>query len=443
MVQIALLLFGADFVRTKSKYLWFIGLLWGTLGALVFFDGLDGQLYFPLKTFGFLLMVESIVTLSVASSGAGAQKAVLYFKGVTFLFCALVIIINQKYSNLLLSVMFGFSFFIIGLFVGVSAWVVRYPRWHLNIFYGLVQMFFAFFLFIHNQAAVSFFLGFLMAGSGLSCLFTAVRARRIRHASSVFQLIQPQDTLEHREWTLEESAALAALAEKQTGLSGNTLIVHIWTPEGSAEHTPVSRPVINRYIAAVDEDGVISTGHAALEVPSLLYISLYPAEDIDRSPSEFFRVLKATHDNDVKGSFQPSYETEAADWCHSDRRVMFTNYNVASLSAFWQIYSRHEIYNLTYRNCSSSVAYALEAALEGVLSSRSKSWTHTLKIFFMPELWIASQVRKRALMMAWTPGLVMDYARALSAVVHPVALPWSQRMPWKWRYSHQQGRAGK
>lgn len=44
---------------------------------------------------------------------------------------------------------------------------------------------------------------------------------------------------------------------------------------------------MNRYIAAVDSAGVISTGHAALEMQDI-YISLYPAVDIDRSPSEFF-----------------------------------------------------------------------------------------------------------------------------------------------------------
>lgn len=67
----------------------------------------------------------------------------------------------------------------------------------------------------------------------------------------------------------------------------SVLTVHIWTPEGSANQRPVPRPIINRYIAAVDADGVISTGHAALELYPYIYISLYPAEDIDRSPSEF------------------------------------------------------------------------------------------------------------------------------------------------------------
>lgn len=437
MIQIALLLFGADFVRTKSKYLWFIGFLWGIAGGLIFIDGLDGQLYFPLKTFGLFLILESLITLSVASSGVGTQKAVLYFKGGIFFFSAVIIIVNQTYSNLLLSIIFGFAYFIIGLFVGVSAWVVRFPRWRTAAFYGLVQIIFAFFLFIHYQATISFFLGFLMIDSGYSCLKMARRTSQMKRATSVFQLMQPTDILIYESAKKSQEKTEVIIAENTDLSLLPVLIVHIWTPEGSANNRPVPRPVINRYIAAVDEKGVISTGHAALEASPDVYISLYPAEDLDRSPSEFFRLLKATRDNDVKGMFQPSYAVESANWCDSDRRIRFRDYNIEALSNFWQSYRREESYNLTYRNCSSSVAYALEAALDGVLSQRSKNWLTTFRVFFMPELWIAAQVRKRALMMAWTPGLVMDYARALSAIVQPVAQPWHQRMPWKARGVNQ------
>ncbi|KCV30154.1 hypothetical protein L489_1189 [Bordetella bronchiseptica 00-P-2730] len=45
----------------------------------------------------------------------------------------------------------------------------------------------------------------------------------------------------------------------------------------------------------------------------------------------------------------------------------------------------------------------------------------------MPELWIAAQVRRRAQAMAWTPGLTLDYSRALRAIVHPVGQPWFTR----------------
>jgi hypothetical protein len=37
-----------------------------------------------------------------------------------------------------------------------------------------------------------------------------------------------------------------------------------------------------------------------------------------------------------------------------------------------------------------------------------------------PELWVASVLRRRAEAMAWTPGLILDYARLLQVVVEPV-----------------------
>lgn len=53
----------------------------------------------------------------------------------------------------------------------------------------------------------------------------------------------------------------------------------------------------------------------------------------------------------------------------------------------------------------------------------------------VPELWIAAQVRKRAQMMSWTPGLVMDYTRALYSIVHPDSRPWFRRLPGLMRKS--------
>lgn len=429
MLQIALLLFGAEFIRGKSYYLWGIGILWCLIGIFIFIDGLDGNLVFPIHLFGLLLLLESLVTLSVASSGVGAQKAILFFKGGLFLFCALVILINQKYSNVLLSAMFGFAFFFTGLFVFASAWIVRFPGWKLILMWGGIEMLFAFFLFTHHQATISFFLGFLMIGSGLGCLRIALRARHIRLGTAIFELMRPLPLSFKKKGIVPVIDAPPSPALNGITEQAPVLTVHIWTPEGSANQRPVPRPIINRYIAAVDSDGVISTGHASLELYPHLYISLYPKEDIDRSPSEFFRLLKATVDNNVPGRFQPAYRAEASEWCESDRQIVFDIYNHASLLSFWEKYRQYPIYNLTYQNCSSSVAYALEAALDGVLSMQKRSSFYgVLNVLCMPELWIAAQVRRRALMMAWTPGLIMDYARALRAIVHPVPVPWYKRI---------------
>ncbi|WON77973.1 MFS transporter [Serratia sp. UGAL515B_01] len=433
MIQIALLLFGLDFVRSRAKYLVNIGIIWGVLGIGIFIDGLDGVAYFPLHVFGILLLLESLVTLSIASSGVGAQKVVLYFKGGVFCFVAILILSNRSYSDLLLAIIFGFAYFVIGLFVIASAWIVRFPHWKSTLLSGIGQILFAVLMFspypIHYKATVSAFLGTLMFFSAVSTVKLARRVNRLREGTSVFELLAPADIANGFEKMAKPLQSVTNISPDEFS---KPLTVHIWTPEGTANTSPIPRPVINRYIAAVDSQGVISTGHAALELPPSIYISLYPEADIDRSPSEFLNTLKATKDNDVPGVFQPDYATEAANWCDSDRKIQFYEYNSMALLRFWNVYRCSKTYNLTYRNCSSSVAYALEASLDGVLSKRRKKWLCTLRMLVTPELWIAAQLRKRALSMAWTPGLVMDYARALQSIVNPDPQSWFQRALSKW-----------
>jgi len=441
MIQIALLLFGADFVRRQAGILAWLGAGWAALGVFILVDGLDGVRYFPAHVFGAFLLLESLVTLAVASGGIGAQKAVLYFKGGLFLFIAVLILSGRHTSNLMLAIVFGLAYFVMGTLQMASSWVVRFPHWKQAFLGGLAQMAFAIFLFqpypTHYRGTLSAFVGVTLLVGGINTWRIARRARKMPDGRSVFDLLAPRDLLPHRHRESARDAA-AAPAPAATDAVQSPLVVHVWTPEGSSKHEPVPRPLINRYIAAVDAKGVISTGHAALELPPATYISLYPAVEIDRSPSEFFRLLKATRDNDVPGEFQPDYPTESAAWCPSTRQVLFHSYNAAGLQRFWQAYRQREIYNLTYRNCSSTVSFALEAALDGALQHEAGAWRRVLRTLLMPELWIAAQVRKRATTMAWTPGLVLDYARALRAIVHPAQASWLHSLRWAAR---QQSRA--
>lgn len=423
MIQIALLLFGAGFVRRNAYLLALVGALWAALGLAIAIDGLDGIRYFPLTLFGALLLAESVVTLTVAGSGLGAQKAVLAFKGGLFLFVALLILVGGSISNLLLAIVLGLSYVLLGIFQMAAAWVVRYDGWRLSMLVGVAQLGFGVFMVqpypTHYAGTVSLFIGVTILVGGLNTVRVALKARRLSQRASMFELLAPGE--------LHHPRHAAATGGHGLPPQGTPLTVHVWTPEGSAKDTTVARPVFNRYIAAVDVNGVISTGHAALELQPAAYISLYPAVDIDRSPSEFFNILKAVKENDVPGTYQPDYPTESKAWCPSNWQVRFEHYNAQGLLAFWQHYRQVEIYNLTRRNCSSSVSFGLEAALDGVLDLRSRNWLQVLRTLLMPELWIAAQVRRRAQAMAWTPGLTLDYSRALRAIVHPVGEPWFTR----------------
>jgi len=461
VIRLVLLLLGADFIRRNWHALAVAGLAWGAVGVSLMIDALDGVLNFPLTLFGYLLLVESLVTLWMANSGVGAQKTLRYAKGGLFLLIAVLVITQHQASNMALAMLFGIAFTIGGSLQITSALVVRFPRWRTAMFGGIVQILLAIFFFqpypTHYKGTVPYCLALGLIFGGWNMIWLALRSRMLPQQASADVLVErnsgddrPFDAGLHDgapDLQAQLGAGAPAPAKPPSGAQP-PLTVHVWTPAGSAKGPARRQPLIDRYIAAVDNQGVISTGHAALEILPELYISLYPAEEIDRSPDQFARLLRATADNDVKGRYLTDYRSEAAAWCESTEKIVFRDYRRPSLDRFWQHYRQTEIYNLTYRNCSSTVAHALEAALEGVIGGRDRHWFNAVRMMFTPEIWVASQIRKRAVTMAWTPGMVLDYARALRAVVHPRPLSWaaslhlalrqSRRLRKAWRTARRQ-----
>lgn len=439
MIRLVLLLLGADFIRRYWHVLALIGLAWGVIGVSLCIDALDGVLVFPLTLFGYLLLLESLATLFLASSGIGAQKSLRYLKGGLFLVISLLVVSLHPTSDMVLAMLFGTAFTIGGGLQIASALVVRFPRWRMALAGGIGQIVIAIFFFqpypTHYKGTLPYCIGMGLIFSGWSLIWLASRTRRLPSMASVSALSlrnadsdRPLDAGSHD----GKIAGVDAVADMTVDVVSDTadiagaapMTVHVWTPVGSAKEQTLNRPIVNRYIAAVDASGTVSTGHAALEIAPILYISLYPAEEIDRSPDQFARLLRATPDNNVRGRYLSDYPSEAAAWCPSTEKISFREYDLRRLQQFWQRYRQEEIYNLTHRNCSSTVAHALEAALEGVIGRRAGHWLAFVKILFTPEVWVASQIHKRAATMAWTPGLTLDYARALRAVVHPRPLSW-------------------
>ncbi|WP_083444524.1 HdeD family acid-resistance protein [Herbaspirillum rhizosphaerae] len=428
MIRLVLLLLGADFIRRYWPVLALIGLAWGVIGVSLCIDALDGVLVFPLTLFGYLLLLESLATLFLASSGIGAQKSLRYLKGGLFLLISLLVISLHPTGDMVLAMLFGAAFTIGGGLQIASALVVRFPSWRMALAGGVGQILIAIFFFqpypTHYKGTLPYCIGMGLIFSGWNLIWLASRTRRLPRTASISQLSlrnadsdRPLDAGSHD----GQAPAAGGVADVAGAVP---MTVHVWTPVGSAKEQTLNRPIVNRYIAAVDASGTVSTGHAALEIAPSLYISLYPAEEIDRSPDQFARLLRATPDNNVRGRYLSDYPSEAASWCPSTERISFRDYDLQRLQQFWLQYRQEEIYNLTHRNCSSTVAHALEAALEGVIGRRAGHWLAFVKILFTPEVWVASQIHKRAATMAWTPGLTLDYARALRAVVHPRPLSW-------------------
>ena len=223
-------------------------------------------------------------------------------------------------------------------------------------------------------------------------------------------------------------AASSTLRTADSTQVSGLLVVHVWTPIGPAG-AAIPYPLLDRYIAAVDSHGAVTTGHAALECTPDIYVSHHPVVEIDRA--------NAIANHDVVGTFQSSYEVEAAGWCDSTAHVVFDRFDRARLASFWHVYRQDTTYNLTRRNASSGVAHCLEAALEGSLGAGETSLVAYFQVIFNPELWYAAQLRKKAEAVTWTPALLLDYARTLQAAMAPASVSWESFFSGirrAWRY---------
>jgi uncharacterized membrane protein HdeD (DUF308 family) len=435
MVRLVMILLGVDYLRTRWRSLRIIGWLSAALGAVIFIDALDGALYFPITPFALLLLLEGLCTLAVAWTGMGGQRTLRYAKGFAFCFAAALILAGHHYGHFVLSMIFGALFLVDGSLQIVSAKVVRYRTWRLAMIGGGVEIALAIFFFqpfpTHYAGTVPYCLGLGLIFGGWNLILLSTRVRRLASNPAV----GVNDAAASTPAARAQAAASDAPSGRPVTLEWDgppaadeaALTVHVWTPVGSAKGEARRQPIVDRYIAAVDRNGVISTGHAALESPEGIYISLYPGVEIDRSPDDFARLLRATRENDVPGVFQPDYPSESKAWCPSTVQVRIRNYDPVRLRRFWDAYRQDTTYNLTHRNCSSSVSRALEAALEGASArvwSSVGGWRPFLRVITTPELWVAAQLRKRAATMAWTPGLTLDYARALSMLADPRPSGW-------------------
>lgn len=419
MVRLVLLLIGARALRRRWLVLPVVGALWMALGGLLIGDvSADGKLSIAFETLAVLLVVEGLGAL-LGALGVGLRTAQAgAWRGLVLLVLG-VLLLRPFDHGLPDALLFGLAFLADGGLRVASAWVVRFAGWRWALVAGLAELALAALIFaswpVPHTVIVPFCFGVALLASGWSLVRLGLELRRLPPGASLTAL----PLYATRRWAVRDP------------LPGHTpdydppapMVLYVWTPVGSAED-PERRLLIDRYIAAVDKDGDISTGHSALEVLPDVYISHYPAVEIDHKPDEFTRILRAGPENDIPGRWQPNHAVEVSHWCEADARVVFPRYDAAALRAFWDVYRADPTYNLTSRSCSTVTSLAIESALEGICGGR---WP-LLKALWLsldPRVWLAAILRRRGATMAWTPGLILDYARVLQGIVerHAIGRP--------------------
>lgn len=424
MIRLALLLLGARAVRPLWPWLGLLGLTWIMLGGWILSNLGNSRLIYVEDILAGFLALEGLV-LVVAGATLGLRRHWSEFaRGLCFIFAAFLVFNVEWDRNLGAMVVFGAAFLADGLLRIISALILRDSRLWRGLATGAVSILLASLIFarwpLPRDLTVPFCMALLFLASGVAMLRMATQIRRLPPRASITGL----PFLSSYNW--QARGVSVPILPDSVGPIAGALHVRVWTATGSVEEAD-ALPVFGRYVAALDRKGVVSTGHAALELPPDLYISHYPAVEIDRNSDELLRILHAGRRNDVPGRFLPSLAAEAADWQMPDQTVTFHRFNEAALRAFWTEYSRDNTYNLAARNCSTTVALALDAATEG-LASTSHPLRDFLQLALNPEFWMLRLVRGRAEGMTWTPGLVLDYARLLQQVLEHGRRRWRDRL---------------
>ncbi|WP_223568900.1 HdeD family acid-resistance protein [Agrobacterium tumefaciens] len=426
MIQLLFLLLGPVALKPVWRTLTVAGVIWMLFGVAILFDLSDGRLWILLDTLALLLAIEGLVEFLAALSSGIRRYWIDAARGVAFLLAAFLVLNVPWDGNIGAAIVFGTAFLIDGLFRIGSALTVHSSRWRIGIVAGAIEILLAVAILaswpVPHLLTVPFCFALLLLTSGYALVRLAVPLRDLPEGGSVMAL----PLYSARNWQGGTIPAVIGPVEDRWNSEREELNVLVWTATGSIAD-PDRRILIDRYIAAVDKNGVISTGHAALEMPPDIYVSHYPANDIDHNPDDFRALLSAGHENDVAGRFNVSLEQEAAAWCMPDQKVTFHRFRPEAVRHFWTLYSRDNTYNLTARNCSTTVIQVLDAATEGA-SSKGRLLRDLIVLLSNPQFWLLRVVRGRAEAMTWTPGLVLDYARLLHEIVDNGEQRWRRKI---------------
>lgn len=148
-----------------------------------------------------------------------------------------------------------------GVLQCLAGYVVRYDRWRYAFAAGVAEILLAIFFFqpypTHYMGTVPYCLGLFLAIAGLKLLWLARRVKRL----SSNPAFAANESPEFMPATPPAAAPTSPTVwDGPPADSEHALTVHVWTPSGSAKAETRNYPVVDRYIAAVDVNGVIVDG---------------------------------------------------------------------------------------------------------------------------------------------------------------------------------------
>lgn len=414
MFRLALVFFGGDTLIRRWKFFVTIGLLAGLFGIVLLVDLLDGVADIAAEVLGAALLLQGIFELVAGTAHTRLRRRLQMLRGFAMLAVACLILDFPWDNAITASALFSAAFIFNGLLRIGSSWLIRFPAWRQSFVLGFGYLVVAGLLLtdwpLPNALNVSFCVGLALLTTGWVMVRGGLRLKRLPPGSDLASI-----TLYHNQRYLPLATTPDPVARHQPPTA--PMVVHVWTAVDPAVDR-IKLPIIERYVVALSRQGNASSGHIALECGPALYISHHPRERLRINAQNVLQEARATPENNREGYWGNSFPEELAKGRDSTVKIRFRTYSPFYLQAFWDGYRQDATYNFTHRNCSSVVVQAVDAAMEGVFADKP-FWRTLLRLVFHPDMWLAGSVRVRAESMAWSPGLALDYIRAVRRVTDP------------------------
>lgn len=434
MFRLALIFFGGDSLVRRWKFFVIVGLLAAVFGLVLLYDLHDGVADIASKVLGGVLLLQGIFETVAGTAHTHMRRRLQMLRGVAMLVVACLVLDFPWNNSIAAGALFACAFIFNGLLRIGSSWLIRYPAWRQSALLGCGYLVMAVLLLtswpLPDALNVSFSFALALLTTGWVLVRGGLKLRRLPPGSALasIELYHNQ-----RYVNLEFRPDQTAWGASQAG----PLIVHVWTAVASTQDR-IKLPIIERYIVALSRKGNASSGHAALQCGPTLYISHHPQDRLRINAQNVLQQARATVENNRPGRWGTSYTEEEAAGQPSTVKIRFRVYSPFYLQAFWDGYRQDNTYNFTRRNCSSVVVQAVDAALEGVFADKP-FWRTLLRLMFHPDMWLAGSVRVRAESLAWSPGLTLDYIRAVRRITDPrYDLRMHLMRRWRARRRHRQ-----
>lgn len=420
-MNLAMLLLGPGNLHRSRWYVTALGTLLFGVGLFIVIDASDTVTVMTLEAFGWVMAAMGLAKLALSVLAGGAGMPSFYsFQGVVFVVLGIAIADFPQQSENAVPWLFGLALLLNGLYQALSSLIIRYPNWGWFLASGIGHLLFGGLLFFEWKHAVNWVVPLFLGGGliliGLTTLRTALRlGSYLRHHEGKAAETAVRYFLDFHVAGRFRRQYLAAdpIAPAGIGQPHDDLLVHVWTPTTVA-NVDTDPNLVNRYVAARNNEGKFTVGHSALEMGPDLYISHCDGDPTAFDTSE--EVWQTLRSKDVPGVFLPSFEEEIKTYVQPSATIRFRNFNVDQIRTFWAMYRNVTAYNFTNRNCSVAVALALEAALMGSIRTRHR-FRAFLSLMMNKDLWVAHFIRWKAREMVWTPGMMLEYAVALQRVV--------------------------